>query len=28
MNEDERTVFNRLLGLLIDPVRPFTPYAF
>ncbi|WP_267888946.1 MULTISPECIES: hypothetical protein [Streptomyces] len=28
MTEDERAEFNRLLGLMIDPVRPFTPYAF
>ncbi|WNM29236.1 hypothetical protein RKE30_01845 [Streptomyces sp. Li-HN-5-11] len=28
MSVDERTEFDRLLGLLIDPVRPFTPYDF
>ncbi|MEW1550201.1 hypothetical protein [Streptomyces tsukubensis] len=28
MNEDDRTEFDRLLGLVIDPVRPFAPYAF
>ncbi|MFJ6015381.1 hypothetical protein [Streptomyces sp. NPDC092952] len=28
MTEDERAEFNRLLGLMIGPVRPFTPYAF
>ncbi|GGW02092.1 hypothetical protein GCM10010230_34350 [Streptomyces narbonensis] len=28
MTEDERTEFDRLLGLMIEPARPFTPYAF
>ncbi|MFI9746424.1 hypothetical protein [Streptomyces sp. NPDC052494] len=28
MTEDERTEFNRLLGLMIEPARPFTPYTF
>ncbi|WP_338671717.1 hypothetical protein V1460_01880 [Streptomyces sp. SCSIO 30461] len=28
MNEDDRTEFDRLLGRVIDPVRPFAPYAF
>ncbi|GHB10145.1 hypothetical protein [Streptomyces chryseus] len=28
MSKDERTEFDRLLGLIIEPVRPFTPYTF
>ncbi|MFE1050450.1 hypothetical protein ACFW5S_32610 [Streptomyces olivaceus] len=28
MNEDERAELDRLLGLIVDPIRPFTPYAF
>ncbi|MEU9982618.1 MULTISPECIES: hypothetical protein [unclassified Streptomyces] len=28
MNEDERAEFDRLLGLTIEPVRSFAPYAF
>ncbi len=28
MNKDERTEFDRLLRLTIEPVRPFTPYTF
>jgi aminopeptidase N len=28
MSEDDRTEFDRLLRLVIDPVRPFAPYAF
>ncbi|GHE32485.1 hypothetical protein GCM10018771_10500 [Streptomyces cellulosae] len=28
MNEDERTEFDRLLGLASEPVRSFTPYTF
>ncbi|MCX4568226.1 hypothetical protein OOK48_18015 [Streptomyces viridodiastaticus] len=28
MNEDERAELDHLLGLIVDPVRPFTPYAF
>ncbi|MGW0861092.1 hypothetical protein [Streptomyces sp. NPDC002611] len=28
MDEDERAELDRLLGLIVDPVRPFTPYAF
>ncbi|MGW2468033.1 hypothetical protein [Streptomyces bauhiniae] len=28
MSEDERAELDRLLGLIVDPVRPFTPYAF
>ncbi|GAA4063924.1 hypothetical protein [Streptomyces shaanxiensis] len=28
MTEDERAEFDRLLGLMIHPVRPFAPYTF
>ncbi|MFV0134590.1 hypothetical protein ACLGIH_15350 [Streptomyces sp. HMX87] len=28
MNEDERAEFDRLLGLIVVPVRSFAPYAF
>ncbi|MGA4943731.1 hypothetical protein [Streptomyces cinereoruber] len=28
MTEDERTEFNRLLGLMTEPARPFTAYVF
>ncbi|CAL9528149.1 hypothetical protein [Streptomyces sp. enrichment culture] len=28
MNEDERAELDRLLGLIVGPIRPFTPYAF
>ncbi|MFF6885475.1 hypothetical protein ACFY9F_20150 [Streptomyces sp. NPDC012421] len=28
MTEDERSEFDRLLAFMIDPVRPFTAYAF
>ncbi|MFF9315960.1 hypothetical protein ACF1BS_34405 [Streptomyces sp. NPDC014748] len=28
MPEDERVEFNRLLGLMTEPARPFTPYTF
>ncbi|MGA4858330.1 hypothetical protein ACPCAB_16975 [Streptomyces koyangensis] len=28
MTDEERTEFNRLLGLMIEPARPFTPYVF
>lgn len=28
MTQDERTEFDRLLGLMIKPARPFTAYAF
>lgn len=28
MSEDEQTELDRLLGLMFDPVRPFTPYTF
>ncbi|MFC5803298.1 hypothetical protein [Streptomyces formicae] len=28
MNGDDRTEFDRLLRLTVDPVRPFAPYAF
>ncbi|MEV7712231.1 hypothetical protein [Streptomyces sp. NPDC088270] len=28
MSEDDRTEFDRLLRLVIDPVHPFAPYAF
>ncbi|MFJ6100590.1 hypothetical protein ACIQHY_06260 [Streptomyces sp. NPDC092359] len=28
MTEGERAEFNRLLGFMIEPARPFAPYAF
>ncbi|MEU2429024.1 hypothetical protein ABZ611_05795 [Streptomyces sp. NPDC007861] len=28
MSKDERTEFDRLLRLVIEPVRPFAPYTF
>ncbi|MFV0128626.1 hypothetical protein ACLGI4_13055 [Streptomyces sp. HMX112] len=28
MNEHDRTEFDRLLRLIAEPVRPFTPYTF
>jgi hypothetical protein len=28
MSGDDRTEFDRLLRLTLDPVRPFAPYAF
>jgi len=28
MNEDERAELDHLLGLIVEPVRPFAPYAF
>ncbi|MEU6978146.1 hypothetical protein [Streptomyces sp. NPDC046371] len=28
MTKDERIEFDRLLGLMIKPARPFTAYAF
>ncbi|ORT54732.1 hypothetical protein [Streptomyces sp. CB03238] len=28
MSKEERAEFDRLLGLTIEPVRPFTPYTF
>ncbi|MEV7532910.1 hypothetical protein ACIQNV_30265 [Streptomyces hydrogenans] len=28
MTKDERIEFDRLLGLMIKPARPFTGYAF
>ncbi|MFD4261487.1 hypothetical protein ACFWR9_28650 [Streptomyces sp. NPDC058534] len=28
MNEDERAELDRLLRPIVDPIRPFTPYAF
>jgi hypothetical protein len=28
MNEEERAELDHLLGLIVEPVRPFAPYAF
>ncbi|GGW17865.1 hypothetical protein GCM10018980_31340 [Streptomyces capoamus] len=28
MNEDERAELDHLLGLIVEPVRPFAPYTF
>ncbi|EST38916.1 hypothetical protein N566_05010 [Streptomycetaceae bacterium MP113-05] len=28
MNDEARAEFDRLLGRLMEPVRPFTPYMF
>ncbi|MEW2191160.1 hypothetical protein [Streptomyces microflavus] len=28
MSKDERAEFNRLLALVDEPIRPFTPYTF
>ncbi|MEV6946942.1 hypothetical protein AB0N07_34275 [Streptomyces sp. NPDC051172] len=28
MNEGDQAELDRILGLILDPARPFTPYAF